>query len=205
MISAVGPIVEMISSGRQYMKRLLMVLLLFTCINTAHAQLPQTAYIGLFADENHTSWCVNGEAFYGCEMWVWVLPSERGVMCVEWKVEYPDNVIPSTVTIGWPDITCDLEDPTRGYSACVLDCRFEWFWLFKQDLYVVSAEQTHCEIVPHLDAGAYQVASCEPGYPIEPVIKLSDLYVNREPNDPVCAGVGTSGTSWGAIKRIMGD
>jgi hypothetical protein len=187
------------------MKILLVAFLLFISIGTTHAQLPQTAYIGLFADENHTSWCVNGEAFYGCEVWVWVLTSERGVMCVEFKVEYPDNVIQSTITQCWGDITLDIEDPTIGYSACVMECRLEWFCVFGQQLYVVSAEQTHLEIVPHVDVDAYQVANCEPGYPIEPVIKLTDLYVNREPNDPVCAGVGTGSASWGAIKRLMSD
>ncbi len=187
------------------MKRLLMVLLLFISFGTAHAQLPQTAYIGLFADEDHLSWCVNGQVFYGCEMWVWVLPSERGVMCVEFKVEYPDNVIQSTILQCWGDFTLDIEDPAMGYSACALECRLEWFCVFVQQLYVTSAEETRCEIVPHVGAGAYQVANCEPGYPVEPVIKLTDLYVNREPNDPVCAGVGTGSASWGAIKRLVSD
>jgi hypothetical protein len=44
--------------------------------------------------------------------------------------------------------------------------------------------------------GVLQVATCEPGYPVEPCTAFTQFYVNG------CGPVEVDEASWGAIKNI---
>jgi hypothetical protein len=91
-----------------------------------------------------------------------------------------------------------------GMSACVLNCQWDWIWIFQQTLYVTSTEQTHLEIIKHPDPliPAIQFSNCNPGYPEEPVVVFTHLFVNYEATEPECGEPGTKNSTWGAIKNM---
>ncbi len=172
----------------------------------AGAQLPHVGYIGLFTDDDHQSWCANGVGFYQVNMWVWCLPSERGMICAEFAISYPPNVIQSTLT--WnPEIqwVIDPPSPYEGISVCLPECKCDWFWLFYQQLWVIDAAPVYVEIIKHPDSYVenIQFANCEPGFPFEPVIKYTNLYINYDPAGPECSGTAAESASWGAIKSLV--
>jgi hypothetical protein len=170
---------------------------------TGYAQNPSLGYIGLFADSEHSYWCVNGVGFYPVEMWIWTLPGQNGMICVEFEIGYAANVIPSTITPGFDDVTLAIGDLDEGLSACLMECQWDWFWFYHQTLYVTDDMPTYCEVLPHPDIGVYQFANCLPGFPVEPCIKFTNLYINYQPTDPECLGTAVESSSWGAIKSIF--
>jgi hypothetical protein len=181
-------------------KALLLLFLSLLCSGSAAAS--TGAYMGLYTDSEHMYWCVSGVGFYPVEMWIWCLPGDQGVFCNEFMISYPPNAIQSTVTRN-PIISVDLGDLGWGMSVCYTACQTDWFWNYHQLLWVTDPSQTQCTIVAHPDVGAVQIANCEPGYPIEPATVLTNLYINRPYDDPLCQGVATDEASWGAIKSLI--
>jgi hypothetical protein len=182
---------------------LLAVALIVLCASSAFAGYPE-GYIGLFTDEAHTNWCATGTGFYPVEMWIWALPNALyGTICAEFRICYPVNVIQSTATRNDPIISVMLGDLASGISVCFIVCQWSWFWICHQLLYVTDPTQTIVYICAHPDVGVFQFANCEPGYPVEPFIKFTSLYLNYAPPDPECMGTATEDASWGAIKSMM--
>jgi hypothetical protein len=138
-------------------------------------------------------------------MWVWCLPGVYGVICNEFAICYPVNVIQSVVTPNPAIISVTLGDLPSGISVCYIVCQWDWFWCFHQTLYVTDPSQTTVYICAHPDIGVYQIANCEPGYPTAPIDILNPLWINYGPEEPQCQGVATQHASWGAIKRIVGE
>jgi hypothetical protein len=162
--------------------------------------------MGLFTDSSHSWWCVDGAGFYPAEVWLWCLPGDGGMICAEFAISYPDNVIQSTTTFSpliFPPI--DPTDLETGVSLCFSACQVTWTWIFHQALWVTTAEQTYVGLVKHTDPDieAIQIATCEPGYPVEPVRKFSDFYINYPPEE--CPGNAVESESWGAIKNLMAE
>jgi hypothetical protein len=161
-------------------------------------------YIGLFADELHSSWCATGVGFYAVEMWIWCVPNVvEGTICSEFRVCYPANVIQSTVT--WNDaiISVSLGDLPSGLSVCYIMCQWDWYWIAHQALWVTDPTMTIVYICVHPDTGEYSFANCTPGYPMEPCIIYTNLYLNYGPAEPECLGTATQSASWGAIKSMI--
>lgn len=187
-------------------KWLLVFLVLCALSHGAGAQFPPRGYIGLFTDEFHNEWCAVGAGFYEVYMWVWCLPGERGMFCAEFAVSYPTNVIQSAMT--WhPDFPMVIEPPypEEGISLCYLSCKWDWVWVFYQQLWVTDMMPAYVEIVKHSDPGIsdIQFANCEPGYPVEPVTKYTNLYINYDPASSECLGTAVETASWGTIKNLM--
>jgi hypothetical protein len=136
-------------------------------------------YIGLFTDETHSGWYVTGTPLYPVEMYICCLPGNLGQICLEFSICYPDNVIKSTVTGNESLISVELGDLENGKSVCYTNCQHGWHWCYHQTLWVTDTEPTICEICPHPDLGVYQFANCEDGYPVEPCIKYTNLYINQ--------------------------
>ena len=96
-----------------------------------HAQ-PPVGYIGLFAGDHSSAWCVEGEDFYPVEMWVWCLPSFNGQICSEFAINYPSNVIRSTVTRNDAILTVTLPgcfmcgNDMCTASCCYNTCQMDW-------------------------------------------------------------------------------
>ncbi|UCF04676.1 MAG: hypothetical protein JSV33_12225 [bacterium] len=179
----------------RYILSFVIISLLVT--GTVSAQLPSKPYIGLFIDEARSSWCTEGVPLYLVQMYIYFLPSERGIMCLEFVIEYPQNVIQSTITPHYPSIECWIEGPwDEGVTVCFRDCVMDWTWSHCQDLWVTDLEYSVVRILPHPAVGALQVASCEPGFPVEPCTNFTQLYING------CGPTGVDEASWGAIKSM---
>jgi hypothetical protein len=181
-------------------KGVLLVVALLLLAAPLNAQMSK--YIGLYIDELHDMWCATGVGFYPVEMWIWCLPNDLGQICAEFAVAYPPNVIQSTVTQNTAIISVTLGDLPSGMSVCYIACQWDWHWNFHQTCYVTDPTPTHIEIIPHPDAGVYQFATCEAGYPTRPCVKLTNLYVNYPLDSPECLGTATEEKSWGAIKSL---
>jgi hypothetical protein len=169
----------------------------------SNAQWGPIGYIGLFADGDHTIWCVQGEGFYPVEVWVWCLPGQNGMICAEFDLEYPSNIIASTVTANPIIPPIVVPPPEGGYSLCFSSCQWDWIWIFHQALYVTDSSQSNVEIVPCPCSGAYQFANCLDGFPTEACIKYTNLFINYNYlSDPECTVTSVEEASWGAIKSL---
>ena len=136
-------------------------------------------YIGVFADAGHDIYAYCPAAgLYPIEMWIWCLPGDNGQIGAEFGVEYPANIIQSTITRNSGLISVELGELPTGYSVCYHTCQHDWHWILHQTLYVVYSEAGYITIGPHADIGTYQIANCQPGYPAEPVTLLTHLYYN---------------------------
>ncbi|UCF04442.1 MAG: hypothetical protein JSV33_10930 [bacterium] len=193
------------------MKRcLLLALVLATCAGAAAAQLPPVGYLALFIDEERSGWCVNGggASFYPFEMWIYCLPSERGMLGAEFAVCYPTNIIQSTVTTH-PEVSVEIGTLPDGISVAFSTCQLDWVWPYHQTLYVTDLTKTAVRLKKHPDPDItdYQFVTCEPGYPIEPVnLYTWRIFVNYEAGDWECGLlIGTKDSSWGAIKSMYNE
>ena len=191
------------------MKRsILIAIALILCPIVLHSQ-PLHGYIGLFTDDCHSSWCATGEAIYPVEMWVWCLPSINGQICSEFAVHYPSNVIVSTVTGNVAILTVTLpgciycEGDMCRAACCYYSCQTQWHWIFHQQLWVTDQMKSYCEIVEYPDGGTYQFYNCFPGYPSEPCIRYTKLFINYAPGDPECDATAVESKNWGAIKKLL--
>jgi hypothetical protein len=183
-------------------KILLLWLALLLISSSASAQ-----YIGLFTSDEHCWWCVHDLFWVPVEMWIICLPGPSGQICAEFMVDYPDNVIQSTVTRNDDIIGPELGDLASGIGVCYVHCQYNWHWNYHQTLYVTDDTKTRCDIVPHPDLGVYQFTNCNPsGYELEPCKILTHFLLNYEPGvDPECDYFATEESSWGAIKGIFSD
>jgi hypothetical protein len=183
-------------------KALLLAVALMLIATVANAQ-PPVGYIGLFTSEDHDTWCITGTGFYPVEMWIMCLPSYLGQICAEFRICYPGNTIQSTVTNNDAIISVTLGDLPNGMSVCYSECQVAWHWNFHQTVYVTDATQTYIEICDHPDIATFQFANCEDGFPTEPCIKFTNLYLNYDGSEDECGVTATQDASWGAIKSLV--
>ncbi|UCF05492.1 MAG: hypothetical protein JSV33_00200 [bacterium] len=130
------------------------VLLVMVIAGAVYAQLPEVGYIGLYTDHpwqfDPSMSCVTGVGFYPVEMWIYCLPSNLGMMCAQFMISYPPNIIQSTVTTN-PAVAVTQGTLDTGMSVCFQDCQWDWQWPFHQSLYVTDQTPTWIEIVKHPD------------------------------------------------------
>jgi hypothetical protein len=181
------------------MKKALSFSIVMLLVSGAAFAQPPTGYIGLYADETRFS-CevINPGGFTPFVFWIYVLPSYLGMICAEFEICYPPNVIWSTVTYQDPPVTL-AGDLMEGLSICFLDCTYDWYWIAHQSCYLTDTTPSFIEVCPHPYVGAYQFANCEPGFPVEPCVVLNHLALNQP-----CV-VATKDVSWGAIKNMMSE
>jgi hypothetical protein len=160
--------------------------------------------IGLYADADHVYCAATGVGFYPVEMWVWCQPGEEGMICAEFMISYPMNVIQSTTTKNVPIISVDMGDYASGYSVCFIQCQWDWTWPGHQLLYVTDPTPTQVCVVKHPDPNieCVQMADCTPGYPTYCVCACPSLWLNKD-EDPCADPCPTEETSWGAIKGLI--
>jgi hypothetical protein len=190
------------------MKRLVLVAIaLLLLAGSSFAQpypgLPDTAYVGIFTDEAHTAYQVNyGASPASFQYYIFFLPNKMGFQAAEFKLLLPANAVGSTVLAKDLAITAELGTLTGGISVALAEgtCRTDWFYLYKISSVLMSNVQSQIMIVEHpgiIPYPAYQVASCEPGYPIYPLKRYCHLSLNYD------GGIGVEETSWGAIKSLF--
>ena len=181
------------------MKRLVMfaVVLAFV-INAGFAcKAQEKTYVGLFADPSHSVTSVIGHgAFVPFTIWIWWLPSVRGLLLGEIALEYPSNVITTTWTTNSMN-NCGLcclgaSDPIY---VCFANCQWDWVWSHQMTCYLTDGAPTAIRIVPTID-GDPSAAGCGPGYPVEPATVFTSLYLNQY------GPIATEPISWGTIKSL---
>lgn len=116
-----------------------------------HLICAQGDFIGLYANDEHSVSCVTGVGFYSVEMWIWCLPVQYEHLCAEFAIQYPSNVIASTVTGNTALISVTIGDLQTGISVCYVGCQSYWYWLFHQSLWVINDTPTWIEIITHPD------------------------------------------------------
>jgi hypothetical protein len=159
------------------------------------------AYMGLYTDDVHSNCRADVLAPYaGFTCWHWVLPSDFGAICAEFMIALPaGGVYFSTGSTVNPGHSVALGDPLTGVSICFPDCQTDWFWTYQLAILPTVTTVQMITVEPHPDAGVYQVANCEPGYPLEPVTLLNNLHINED-----CV-YGNETSSWGAIKGMYSE
>jgi hypothetical protein len=175
------------------MKLLLLVCALLAVAVTGAESRVAHPYVGLFADDAHYNncWIFYTGTDTEFDTWVWWLPSERGLHAVLFHLSFPSNVIPGEITLN-PDaeglVGCN--DGVEPYCATFLDCQYgDWVWSHRQSCLLISDALSLVQI-----AGTPEAASCEPGYPAEPLIVMPYLILNYK--DAVRL------QTWGAIKSL---
>jgi hypothetical protein len=168
--------------------------------DTTYPGLPDTAYVGLFADAGHTVRSVNyGGAPAAFQWYIFFLPPKMGFQGAEFMIQLPANVVSITVLEKDPAITVELGSLLAGISTVIAEgtCRSDWFYLYKLQSILFSNVQSQIEVVANPAAGAYQIVTCELGYPIAPLKRFTHLYLNWD------GGIAVKETNWGAIKELF--
>jgi hypothetical protein len=145
----------------------------------ASATPPSEGYIGLFADENHGTCDVvyAGSPFTEFTLWIWCLPSDKGLQSAEFKVVYPANVTPgANITLN-PHIIASTGDLIGGTSVTFDDCQTDWVWTHQQECYIIN---NRCGVIkvddrPGSKLGFY---NCTSGDPEEAPIAFNRLAIN---------------------------
>jgi hypothetical protein len=187
------------------MKKVIILTVALMMLAGAVAAQEHGPLIGLYADDQHSSCATTAMMPTVVDMWIWCYPDDViGMMCAEFMVTYPANVIASTVTKNVPIISVDMGDYASGYSVCFTECHYDWTWPGHQALYVTSADATKCSVVKHPDEEilCVQMADCTEGFPIYCVCGCPSLWLNLD-DDPCHDPCPTEETSWGAIKELI--
>lgn len=176
------------------MKRLIMfVTVLAFVINAGPAcKAQEKTYVGLFADSEHNLTSVIGNGgFIPFTVWIWWLPSVRGIEVCETALEFPSNVLRGT-TMGNPytNLCCCL---TNAFQVCFYECQRDWVWSYQLTCFLTDGAPTAIRIVPTID-GDPKVTNC--GFAVEPATVFTSLYLNQY------GPIVTEPVSWGTIKSL---
>jgi len=191
-------------------KALLIAAAVMFIASAASAVLPPVGYIGIFKDATHATDPAANTVCpgpYGMfQAWIWCLPSVNGLQAAEFAVSFPPTILVQA-TVKNAGITVELGTLAGGISVAFGEglCQREWVNLYQLTCVVLSPTPItqKVDIIPHpgtLPTPAYQFANCLPGYPIEPCIYITPLYLCWTP-DP--GPLGVEQTNWGAIKSLF--
>jgi hypothetical protein len=167
--------------------RLLLFISVLTLISASSLYAQSTGWIALSNDADQFGWCVNGVGFYPIEIWVFCYPNVNGLISAEFSLNYPNNVIRSTVTINNSIVLETEGDLLNGikviYSACQTGCNSP----LSQTLWVTDPTQTSIEVANHPDIGITRFATCEEGNPYHTCCRCF-FYINYDSTAPECDG-----------------
>jgi hypothetical protein len=189
------------------MKKALLIAAAVMFVASSISAAPAIGYIGVFADGTHNT---DPAANFVCPAqygnfaaWIWCLPSENGLQAAEFAVSFPATTV-ALATVKNPIIAVELGALATGISAALAEglCQTDWVWLYQLTMMQLAppALPAKIDIIAHPGTipAEYHFATCEAGYPIEPCIYLTPLYVCMEPSP-----LGVQQTNWGAIKSLF--
>jgi hypothetical protein len=177
---------------------LLACALLIVVSTGVDAVLPARPYVGLYADGARGSMSMTPATFTPFQLWIWWLPSEHGLMATEYRVRIPSNVV-VTAYVKNPELQVLLGCPPPGenYTCAVFsDCEMYWVWTHQLTCLLTDPTPGFIEILPRSSESVIWAASCEAGYPLEPVTILNKFGINQN------AVIAVEPESWGAIKSL---
>lgn len=170
-------------------------------------------YIGLYASDltwpedtlyvdNHSlcNWMeprYSGDPFDDFELWIWILPSNRGVRAIEFKLLYPTGIYLSAYTKQNPDITIANGNLGEGIIATYGTCQMDWVWAYHFGVTSRNEIVRKFQIAAHPLTGLIQAAGCDEDFTLERMWPLTHLYMYSS-----CL-IGTKEASWGAIKSLF--
>jgi hypothetical protein len=157
-----------------------------------------TAYIGVYGDLDHSVCRLDPLQYVGFHAYIMVLPSTRGMQAAEFTLLLPGTVI-STASVKNPDITVELGSLTGGISVAFGSCHTGWTYLYDMTLLCLATVPGYIGLSGDISINPpiFAVASCEAGYPSEPVIYHAPLALFQACN------IGTQTSTWGAIKNLF--
>ncbi len=177
-------------------------MLLFSTAASAQSQ----GYLGIFTDENHTSWCGSAASVPGTfNAWIYALPrGDVGTWCAEFMLQMPAD---ASLMLGSstpnPDNSVIMGDLTTGVSFCFVECQYGWTVIYEILLVDTGGNQNVIQIVPHPDAGGPNFVECTEERPMYEAVAFNNLYVNYTDGvDPECSATATAERTWGAIKSL---
>ena len=156
-------------------------------------------YVGIYADENHTQCSLYPAPYNLVTLWVWVQPGDDGMMCVEYEIVTPYNVI-DAATIVNPLAGYHIGDAIvpPGATVCFPSCWTDWIWIHQITCLVTDAGPSIVSLEPHGDLGVIRATTCaEPEPQYEEMTKINDMFINQD-----CC-LSSEESSWGAIKSIL--
>ena len=176
-----------------------MILLFVIVLVTIPSLTSATTYIGMYADQEHSE-CSSYPALYQVvNYWSWVQPGEDGMLCVEYEITTPANVIEAATTVN-PAAGYHIGDAIvpPGATVCFPTCVTDWIWIHQLTCLVTVATPSVISIDPHEDYEVLRSINCiEVGDSIETMTKINDLFLFQG-----CC-LSTTESSWGAIKSLL--
>ena len=162
-------------------------------------QADATTYLGLYADEAHSECSSYPTPYQLVNFWVWVQPGEDGMICVEYEITTPANVI-QAATIVNPAAGYHIGDAIvpPGATVCFATCQTDWIWTHQLTCLPIDSAPSIITLDSHEDHGFMRATNCiDPGDPYETMTKINDLYLNQG-----CC-LSNEESSWGAIKSLL--
>jgi hypothetical protein len=184
------------------MKRMVLILAGLVLIASPCFAQTDTSYVGLFTDDAHTTWTVSAAGgFTPFTLYMYFLPGANGLIAAEFRLVVPSNVLASTITYKDPDITVELGTLTGGIAVAIDPDHCKpagaWFKLYAVSCFLTTVDPSLVEIGPNPAANAYQIATCELGYPFGPLKRYTNICCNQD------CSIATRRTTWGAIKELF--
>jgi hypothetical protein len=159
---------------------------------------PENAYVGVLGDAYHSVCCIYPAAYVPFSVWILWLPSARGMQAAAYNIALPSNVI-VTSTVTNPAVEVRLG--CIGYFCTFFSaCQNDWVWTHQFTCMVMAAGfgvPAAIGVVPASGSASIEYASCEPGYPLEPVTVWTNLNLYQP------CWVADEPSSWGAIKSLF--
>jgi hypothetical protein len=178
---------------------LIAALLITALLPAAPSSAGRATYIGIYADVYHNECSYYATPFEVATFWVWVRPGEDGMICVDYEITVPANII-QAATIVNPDAGYHIGDAIvpPGSTVCFPACKTDWIWTHQLTCLVIDANPSVITIDPHDDYGFLRAINCiDFGDSVEEMVKINDLYINQG-----CC-LATESSSWGAIKSML--
>jgi hypothetical protein len=181
-----------------------MKIMLFACAlliglsAAAGAVLPSKPYVGLYADGARGVTSLNPAPFTAFPVWIWWLPSERGLIATEYRVAIPSNVF-VMVSVKNPALQVLIGCPPVGedYACAVFSgCENDWVYTHQLTCLLTAPTPGFIEVLPRTGESVIWAAGCEEGYPMEAVTILNKFGINQG------GVVAVESQSWGAIKSL---
>lgn len=176
-------------------KALLLGVALLLIASVVSAQLPPQGYIGLYADDNHSSWCINATGSQ--TMYCFVLPPEAGMKCIEISTVLSS----ANIAVFSPIYNDDVAQPVMGgvpgdLAACFNSCWGEWVMAFSATLFIMAPTPESVVLEAFTGSPYLKILDCA-GLEVE-ALPMTYLYTNTDP----CPGTANQESTWGAIKNM---